>query len=97
LQQPCGHDVASHTHWPVDLLHSLPLAHPAHVAPPLPHDVFDSLAYASHVPVAPPLQQPLGHVFASHLQAPTVVSQSPFAHDVHDAPPAPHCEDDCDA
>jgi hypothetical protein len=42
LQHPCGHEVASHTHAPVALLHSWPATHAAHVAPPVPHDPFDS-------------------------------------------------------
>jgi hypothetical protein len=45
----------------------------------------------------PPLQQPAGHVVVSQLQVPVVVSQSPFAHEAHAAPPAPHCDDDSDA
>jgi hypothetical protein len=42
------------------------------------------------VPVVPPLQQPSGHVPLLHAQAPVVMSQRPFAHDEHAAPPAPH-------
>ncbi len=69
LQQPPGHDVASHTHWPLPL-HSWPVAHAAQVAPPVPHDALDSEPYGSQVPVLPPLQQPLGHDVASHTQTP---------------------------
>ncbi len=90
LQQPFGHEVASHTHLPVLLLHSWPDEQAAHVAPPVPHEVFDSAVYASHVPVVPPLQQPFGHVLASHEQVPLVVSHSPLVHDTHAAPPVPH-------
>ncbi len=96
LQHPLGHEVASHTHWPVLLLHSWLAAHPAHVAPAAPHDVFDSAAYASHVPLAPPLQQPAGQVLASHEQVPVVLSHSPLAHEPHAAPPLPHCEAVCE-
>jgi hypothetical protein len=94
LQQPVGHDVASHTHWPAVLLHSWPELQAPHVAPPVPHELFDSDAYGSHVPVAPPLQQPFGHVLASHEQRPSVVSQTPFAQVAHAAPPTPHCAGD---
>jgi hypothetical protein len=38
LQQPFGHEVASHTHWPLLLLHSRLALHAAHVAPPVPQD-----------------------------------------------------------
>jgi hypothetical protein len=44
LQQPFGHEVASHTHWPLLLLHSRLAPHAAHVAPPVPHDEFPSEA-----------------------------------------------------
>jgi len=43
LQQPFGHDVASHTHWPV-ALHSVPDGHGAHAAPALPHELMFSFA-----------------------------------------------------
>jgi hypothetical protein len=38
LQQPLGHEVASHTHPADDLLHSSPEPHAPHAAPPTPHD-----------------------------------------------------------
>jgi hypothetical protein len=38
----------------------------------------------------PPAQQPFGHVFVSHEQSPSVVSQSPLVHAAQAAPPAPH-------
>jgi hypothetical protein len=66
LQQPFGHDVASHTHWPVDLLHSSPVLQPPQVAPPAPQDALLSLDRASH---AVPLQQP-AHVPPPHEHAP---------------------------
>ena len=43
LQQPFGHEVASHTHWPVEL-HSVPDGHAAHAAPALPHEFMFSWA-----------------------------------------------------
>jgi hypothetical protein len=39
LQQPCGHDVASHTHCP--LTQSWFEPQPPQVAPFVPHDVID--------------------------------------------------------
>ena len=97
LQQPVGHEVASHTHSPVALLHSCPDKHPAQVAPPAPHEPFDSEAYAWQVPLVPPLQQPLGQVLPSHEQTPVVLSQRPFPQDPHAAPPFPHCAEVSDA
>jgi hypothetical protein len=45
LQQPAGHEAASHTHWPVALLHSCPgVVQLVQVAPPVPHEVVDSEA-----------------------------------------------------
>ncbi len=55
-QHPFGHEFASQTHCPVDVLHSCPVAHAIHGAPPAPHEVLDSLASASHVV---PLKQPM--------------------------------------
>jgi hypothetical protein len=37
LQQPAGHEFASHTHWPF-ALHSCPLAHAAQLAPAVPQE-----------------------------------------------------------
>ncbi len=37
LQQPVGHEVASHTHCPVVLLHSWPVPQAPHAAPAAPH------------------------------------------------------------
>jgi hypothetical protein len=56
LQQPLGHDVASHTHWPVFLSQSCPDAHARQAAPPVPQEPLDSDAYDSQVPLA--VQQP---------------------------------------
>jgi hypothetical protein len=97
LQHPFGHEVASHTHCPLLLLHSWPEAHDVQLAPPVPHEPLDSEAYGSHVPVAPPLQHPFGHVVASHLHAPTVLSHRPFEQEAHAAPPVPHCVADSEA
>lgn len=41
LQQPAGHEVASQTHFPLEV-HSSPDGQAAQVAPPVPHEVFDS-------------------------------------------------------
>jgi hypothetical protein len=93
VQQPLGHDVPSHTHFPTLVLHSCPDPHEAHVAPPVPHEPFDSDAYASHVPLLPPLQQPFGHDVPSQTHCPLPVLHSrPDPHDLHDAPPEPHDE-----
>jgi hypothetical protein len=97
LQHPLLHELGVHTHCPVLVLHPSPEAHDPHIAPPIPQDVLDSDPYASQVPVAPPLQQPPGHVFASHVQLPAVVSQRPLLHDPQAAPTVPHCVGDSDA
>jgi hypothetical protein len=68
LQQPLGHDVASHTHWP--LLHSWPAAHAEHVAPAKPHEPFDSPESGSHVvPLQHPAHAPPPQVHAPLEQA----------------------------
>ena len=97
LQHPPGHEVASHTHCPLLWSHSWPEPHAAQLAPPVPHEPCDSEAYGSHVPVAPPLQHPFGQVVASHLHAPIVLSQTPFEHEAHAAPPVPHWVADSEA
>jgi hypothetical protein len=97
LQQPVGHDVWSQTHCPVDVLHSCPIAHPPHAAPPVPHDPVDCDPYGSQSPDRPPLQQPLGQLTSSHSQIPLVVSHTPLAHAWHAPPPRPHCVADCEA
>jgi len=66
LQQPCGHEVASQTHWPVAMLHSLPDGHAPHATPPAPHEVLLSLESASH---DVPLQQP-AHAAPPHEHTP---------------------------
>jgi hypothetical protein len=43
LQQPLGHEVASHTQLPVEL-HSVPDGHALHATPALPHELVLSLA-----------------------------------------------------
>ena len=90
LQQPFGHDVASHTHAPF-VLHSCPGAQAAHAEPPAPHEVLLSEAKSSHVPSA--VQQPLGHEVASHTHAPLDVSHSwPAGHATQATPLLPHVE-----
>ena len=87
LQQPFGHDVESHTHWPVVVLHSCPAAQPVHVAPPVPHEPFPSDAYGSHVL---PLQQPLGHEAEVQTHVPVPLHACPVAQAAQLTPPAPH-------
>ncbi len=88
LQQPCGHDDASHTQLPV-ALHSVPLPQALHAAPPVPHEVLLSLAYVSQVPL---LQQPL-HIEPPQVHCP-VTQADPLAHAAHAAPPVPHSDVD---
>lgn len=90
LQQPLGHEAASHTHCPLPL-HAWPAAHAAHAAPALPHEELDSLPSDSH---EPPLQQP-GHEVPPHEQAPPEHACPP-AHALQAAPPAPHSALDCE-
>jgi hypothetical protein len=93
VQQPLGQDVPSQTHWPLPVLHSCPDAHPAQVAPPVPHDPFDSDAYGSHVPLLPPLQHPFGHDVPSQTHCPLPVLHSrPDEHALQVAPAEPHDE-----
>jgi hypothetical protein len=89
LQQPLGHELASQTHCPVDVLHSWPVPQAPQVAPFAPQEPLDSEAYASHVPLE--VQHPLGHEVASHWQAPVLVLHSwPEGHTEHVAPLLPH-------
>lgn len=71
-------------------LHSRPVAHGAHVAPPAPHELFDSLASGSHVPA---LQQP-AHADPPHEHAP-FEHDWPLLHALQTAPAVPHSLDDC--
>jgi hypothetical protein len=87
-----GHEVASQTHCPFVLLHSWPVPHAAHAAPPVPHEPVDSEAYGSHVV---PLQQPM-HEPPPQLHVP-FEQESPLPHAPHAAPPVPHCPDVCAA
>ncbi len=90
VQQPIEHDVASHTHWPLLLSHSWPVAQPAQAAPPVPHDPLLWAPHCSQVPVEPPLQQPLPHVLTSHTHWPVLRSHSRLVpHALHATPPAP--------
>jgi hypothetical protein len=91
VQHPLGHDVASHTHVPLLLSHSCPLAQPPHVAPPVPHEPLLWVLHSSQVPVAPPTQQPPAHELASHVHCPVVLLHSRLVpHAWHATPPAPH-------
>jgi hypothetical protein len=85
LQQPFGHDVASHTHAPTDLLHSSPELQAWHAEPPAPHEPLDSLARASHVV---PLQQP-AHDDPPQVHVPPLHA-CPVEHALQAAPPVPH-------
>jgi hypothetical protein len=85
VQQPFGHEVASHAHCPL-AVHSRPIAHALHVAPAAPHDVLDSPASASHVLLM--VQQP-GHDVPPQAHAPPE-HPSPVPHVLHAAPPVPH-------
>jgi hypothetical protein len=42
LQQPPGHEAASHTHWPVVVLQACPELHEPQATPPAPHSLDDS-------------------------------------------------------
>lgn len=95
LQQPFGHEVESQTHCPL-ALHSCPAAQVPHVAPFVPHAPKACEPYPTHVPAEPPLQQPFEHVVASHEHVPLVLSQTPFEHELQEAPFVPHCVGDCE-
>jgi hypothetical protein len=88
VQQPFGHEVASHTQCPLPL-HSCPLGQAVQASPPAPHEVLDSLDRASHVLL---LQQP-GQVVPPHVHAPWE-HVLPVVHVPHAAPPLPHSEAD---
>jgi hypothetical protein len=89
LQQPVEHEVGSHTHAPVTVSHSCPLAHTAHITPPAPHAEADCEPGRTHAPLG--VQHPPGHVVALHTQCPVVVLHSvPGGHAAHRVPPAPH-------
>lgn len=85
LQHPFGHEVASHTHAPVLVLHSSPVLHAAQATPPAPQDMLFSLPSASQVPLA---QHPV-HATPPHVHEP-IEHDSLAAHDAHVAPPLPH-------
>jgi len=92
LQQPFGHEVASHTHWPLFLSHSRPLLQAAQVAPLAPQTA-PSLVRGVHVPVV--VQQPLQEP-PPHAQTP-LVQASPPAHGWQDPPLVPHDRGPCPA
>jgi hypothetical protein len=91
-QQPAEHDVASHTHCPVVLLHSLPAGQAAQDAPAAPQEPLFSLARASQVPA---LQHP-AHELPPQPHVP-LAHAWPEAHPPHVAPPVPHWLEDCEA
>jgi hypothetical protein len=65
VQQPMGHDVESHWHWPVALLHSWPDGQAAQLAPFEPQEALVSLVSDSQlVPLQQPLQDPPPQVHA---------------------------------
>jgi len=85
VQQPFGQEVASQTHWPDVVLHSVPEGHAAHVVPRAPQEVLVSLDSVSHVV---PLQQP-SQIVPPHEHAPPE-HDWPLTHAAHAPPPAPH-------
>jgi hypothetical protein len=91
VQQPFGHEVASQTHWPALVLHSVPSAQGTHPVPREPHEAFDSPPSDWQVP---PLQQP-SQILPPHVHAPPA-HDSPTAHAEHAAPPPPHSDAVCD-
>ncbi len=89
LQQPPGHEVALHTHWPVAVSHSVPVEHATHAMPPAPQAEDDCELAPMHVP--PALQQPLGHEAALHTHCPELVLHvCPIPHGAHCVPAEPH-------
>jgi hypothetical protein len=91
LQQPFLQEFVSQTHCPVAVLHSCPVVHAAHTAPPAPHDALDSLVSGSHVE---PLQQP-AHPPPPQLHVPFEHPLPPL-HGAQAAPPVPHSELVCE-
>jgi hypothetical protein len=67
LQHPAGHEFASHAQADALLVHSCPVAHEPHAAPPAPHDVPACAEYETHVL---PSQQPFGHELALQTHCP---------------------------
>jgi hypothetical protein len=62
LQQPFGHDVASHAQAAAPLVHSSPAPHDPHAAPPAPQEPLVCDAYGTQTLL---LQHPFGHEAAS--------------------------------
>lgn len=109
LQQPLGHEVASHKQAP--FTHCCPFAHcapPPHVHPPLVHPSATVVLQVVHAaPFAPqfategtsqvvPEQHPDVHV-CEHVSQTPLTHESPPGHAAHLAPLAPHDEADSDA
>jgi hypothetical protein len=84
LQQPLGHEVASHKQWPLVVSHVRPVPQAAHATPPAPHEVSFSLASASQVPL---LQQPV-HATPPQVHEP-MEHDAPLVHAAHVAPALP--------
>ncbi len=91
LQQPFGHVVPLHTHWPAPL-HCWPEAHAAQPAPLAPHVMLFSFASWTQEPL---LQQPL-HDVPPQLHLP-LVHALPAPHEEHAAPAVPHSVPDWEA
>jgi hypothetical protein len=84
LQQPLGHDVASHTQ-PLPS-HRCPLLHTEQLPPPVPHA--DVLWPFEHVVEL--TQQPLAHELGVHTHTPPELHVSPVPQAWQLAPPTPH-------
>jgi len=69
LQQPIEHDVESHTHFPVVVLHSRPVPQLTHALPPRPHCVFVGVATQCWVVES---QQP-AHFVGSQTHCPALL------------------------
>jgi hypothetical protein len=91
LQHPFGHEAPSQTHCPVVVLHSWPVAHALHAAPPAPHEAPVSLVSASH---PEPLQHP-AHELPPQLHTPLEHACPPL-HGLQTAPAVPHWALDCE-
>jgi hypothetical protein len=89
LQQPFGHEAASHTHCPPAQV--WPAAHATHARPLEPHEVVVSAASASHPPML--VQQPAQDPPPQEHEPLVHVSPEPQA--AHAAPPVPQTPDDC--
>jgi len=87
LQQPLGHELESHLHWPVAVTHSVPGEHPPHETPPAPQVLLFSLASGTQLV---PLQQPAQDDDVPHVHTPLAPQVCPEPHGAHVLPPVPH-------